>query len=109
MSDQSTAPTDFVFTQTLRDPIPDHKGDLTAEIGFRKPRAGDITRCGNPVKYMPHDDEQEISFDEPKMTRMLSALSGIPEAMINRMTSEDWTECAWGIARFFIPGLSRKP
>ena len=64
-------------------------------------------RNGNPVKYQPFAENQDIAFDETKMTRMIAALSGVPQPMIERMTTQDWTECAWGIARFFMPWLSR--
>lgn len=98
-----------VFEHTLRTAIPNEKAELTSTISFRKPTGGDIMRCGNPVKYMPHDESQEVTFDEMKMAKMMSALSGIPLAMIERMDPNDMAECSWGLARFFIPGMNPPP
>ena len=96
-----------IFTHALREPIKDIKGDPVAVISFRKPTAGDIIRCGNPVKFQPHDDDREITFDEVKTGRMISALSGIPLPMIERMDPNDFADCMWGIAGFFLPGMKR--
>ena len=103
----SDASSETIFTHKLREKIPNQNGDLVDEISFRKPRGGDILRCGNPVKYMPHDEEQEITFDEVKMGKMIAALSSIPLAMLDRMDPQDMVEISWGVARFFIPGLGR--
>ena len=105
MTDQNVA--EPAFKHTLRDPIPDGKGATITEISFRKPRAGDIMRCGNPVKYMPYDDRQDVAFDEVKLVKMLAALSDVLPPMIERMDPNDFMECAWGIASFFIPGMRR--
>lgn len=100
---------DVAFTQVLREPILDIAGEPVTELTFRKPRGGDIIKCGNPVRFTPFGDASDISFDETKLGRMLSALSGIPLPMIERMDPNDLMECAWGIAGFFIPGLRSKP
>lgn len=97
------------YVQVLREPIKDLAGEDVTELKFRKPRGGDIMRCGNPVKYMPHDESQDITFDEVKMAKMLATLSGIPLPMIERMDPNDLLECAWGIASFFIPGMRARP
>ena len=60
-------------------------------------------RCGNPVKYSPMGSGNDISFDEMKMSKMLGALSGVHLPMIEKMDPQDWVECGWGVARFFIP------
>jgi hypothetical protein len=84
-------------------------GEDIYEIAIREPRAGDIFRVGNPVKYDLRFDPPEIEFDEDKAFKMLSRLSGIPvEGSLERMTSNDAVSCFWGMAGFFIPGLSPK-
>lgn len=103
MSDQT------VFTAKLREKIPNQDGDLVDEISFRKPRGGDIMRCGYPVKFVPGQDIETATLDAVNAAKMLSALSGIPLSMIERMDPNDMTDCAWGIAGFFIPGFRRAP
>lgn len=106
MSDPKfTTEDEAVHTQPLQRPISAFGKQLDV-LYFREPRAGDITRHGRPVNYTPGYDFSSITFDEAKMTAMLAALSGVPQSSIDFMTTQDWTECAWGVSRFFIPGVS---
>lgn len=102
-----TTEADAVYSQTLQRPV-NAFGKLLDAIHFREPKAGDITRHGQPVNYTPGYDFSTITFNEPKMTAMMAALSGVPQGSLDSMTTQDWTDCAWGVARFFIPGVSTK-
>ena len=97
-----------VFTLTLQDPITLYKEPIS-EIGLREPRAGDILRVGNPVEYDPRFEPPRIGFNEAKAFAMLEVLSGIPVNILAQITTNDFASCCWGMARFFIPGLSTKP
>lgn len=81
------------FTETL------------SELALREPNAGDILRAGSPVDYDPRFNPPKISINEPKAFAMLERLSGVPSASLERMTSNDMTQCFWSIARFFLPEL----
>ena len=97
------------FILKLSKPI-QYLGAEISEIAAREPTAGDVFRVGNPVKYDPRFDPPRIEFDEPKAFLMLSRLTGIPiEGSLERMSSGDAVDCFWGMARFFIPGLSARP
>ena len=96
-----------VFTHTLREPIKNMKGEEVTEISFRKPRGGDIMRHGYPVRYVPGQDVETVTIDGEKAAQMMAELSGIPLPMIERMDPNDMTDCAWGIAGFFIQGFNR--
>ena len=96
-----------IFTHALREPILDIAGQPVATLSFRKPRAGDVMRNGNPVKFQPHDDDREITFDEVKAAKMIAALTSIPLPMIERMDPNDFSDCCWGMAPFFLPGMPR--
>lgn len=97
-----------VFVHQLERPI-QYLGDTITELAVREPTAGDIFRSGNPVKYDLRFDPPSIEFDDAKAFAMLSRLSGVPiEGSLERMSSNDAISCFWGIARFFIPGLSTK-
>ncbi len=104
MSNTNEAP---IYVHTLRVPIVDQTNTTLTELSFRKPLAGDMLRCGIPVKYQPHDEDQEIAFNEGPLVKMLAAMSGVFPPFIERMDSNDLMECAWGIAPFFIPGMRK--
>ena len=83
----------------LSKPIVDQNNRQVTELSFREPTAGDINRCGNPVKWAGF----EWSFEERKMTMMIANLSGVLHPMLEKMTSKDWTNCAYSLLRFFVP------
>ena len=94
------------FRHTLSQPIQAF-GTEIVEVTAREPTGGDLMRIGNPVKYIPGDTD--ISFDDARAMRMLSALSGIPiEGSLDRAKPADLVEMFWGMAGFFIPGLRKK-
>ena len=109
MSDEATSEKkdESFITHELRKAILSIEGEPIKEIKFREPRAGDIVRCGNPVKTVPFAENPDITFDGPSMTKMMAQLSGVPALQIEKMNTQDWIECAWGIAHFFVPWLSR--
>ena len=104
MADQTSEP---IFTQKLREPLTIGKNETVSELSFRKPTAGDIMRCGNPVKYTPYDENQDIAFDEPKLLKMIATLSGTLQPFVERMDPNDFLECGWALAPFFVPGMRR--
>lgn len=73
---------------------------------FREPTAEDIEIAGCPV-IIDSDSrgEPKVLFDEPKMNAMFARLSGVPLPYIRKMRGSDWTNCAWAIAPFFVPGV----
>jgi hypothetical protein len=84
----------------LRKPIPDGRGGDIKELFLREPRAGDINRYGNPVRFNAAGD---IVHDERKMTYMIAALSGVLAPFIEEMHPRDWNTCAYKLQRFFLP------
>lgn len=88
----------------LRKPIL-KDGDPSSEIEFREPTAGDIERAGQPVLLDFSSDPFKITFDEKKMTMMLSTLAAVPPSSIRSMHPKDWNTCAWLVAGFFTPDL----
>jgi hypothetical protein len=82
--------------------VPAH-GETIDTLTFREPLGSDIAKYGNPVKINFTVDPPDISFDEVKMTRMLSALASVPESTIGALTASDWNVCAWSITGFFLP------
>jgi hypothetical protein len=78
----------------------------TSRLVFREPTAEDIEIAGCPV-IIDSDSrgEPKVLFDEPKMNAMFARLSGVPLPYIRKMRASDWTNCAWTIAPFFVPGV----
>ena len=81
-------------------PIRDNRGEVIKELSLREPRAGDINRYGNPVRFNSAGD---IVHDERKMTYMIAALSGVLPPFIEEMHPRDWNTCAYKLQRFFLP------
>jgi hypothetical protein len=80
-------------------------GTLDALV-FREPTAEDIEIAGCPVTIdSDHRGEPKVLFDEKKMNAMIERLSGTPLPFIRKMRASDWTNCAWAIAPFFVPGV----
>jgi hypothetical protein len=80
--------------------IRDEKNDEVRELLFREPTGGDINRYGNPVWI---DNSGTPMLDEIKMTRMMSALSGLLPPFLERMDPRDWNSCAYRLKVFFLP------
>lgn len=99
---------DPVAFVTLRKPIQAYGKEIRT-IGFREPQARDTIRNGNPVNLSPYGDRNinDVTFDEGKMNKMLGALANIPAASLEDMNSNDWIDCAWAVAPFFIAGIRR--
>lgn len=81
--------------------------EIIAELSYRKPTGADIVQCGHPLKINFAADPVEYSFDEQKMARMMATLYAQPPSVIGRLDPNDWTTCAWAIAGFFTPDLSK--
>jgi hypothetical protein len=84
----------------LKKPIRNNRGEEIKELSLREPRAGDINRYGNPVRF---NKEGDIVHDERKMTYMIAALSGILPPFIEEMHPRDWNTAAYKLTRFFLP------
>lgn len=87
--------------------IPDANGiGATKRLIFREPTAEDIEMAGCPVIIdSDSQGEPKVLFDERKMNAMFARLSGIPLPFIRKMRGSDWTNCAWAITPFFVPGV----
>jgi hypothetical protein len=88
--------------------VPGKSGiDETSTITFREPTALDIEECGGSPVILDLNGAGDAlpSFDGRKMNLMLARLSGVPLPFIQRMPAGDWTNCAWTIAPFFVPGV----
>jgi hypothetical protein len=81
-------------------PIRNNKGERVHEITLREPRAGDINRFGNPVRF---NGEGEPVYDERKMTYMIAALADILPPFIEEMHPRDWNTIALKLRNFFLP------
>ena len=95
---------EFIVEYVLAKPIKAFDEEL-AIIKLRKPTGADLIRVGNPVLFYPHADPIKIEHDMPKMVTMMSRLSGIPVASLERMSTEDLLGIAWSLSPFFIPPL----
>lgn len=84
----------------LKKPIRNNRGEEIKEVSLREPRAGDINRYGNPVRF---NKDGDIVHDERKMTYMIAALSGVLPPFIEEMHPRDWNTCAYKLTRFFLP------
>jgi hypothetical protein len=76
-------------------------------LTFREPTAEDIEIAGCPISIdADHRGEPKVVFDEQKMNAMLARLSGVQLPFIRKMRARDWTNCAWAISPFFVPGAT---
>jgi hypothetical protein len=89
-----------IKVKLVHKPIHDQNGRELAELSFREPTAGDINRCGNPVRLTSDFD---AAIDERKMTLMIAALSGVLSPMLDKMDPRDWNSCAYRLRTFFLP------
>jgi hypothetical protein len=92
---------EWPMTVTLiNKPIRNNRGEKVTEITLREPRAGDINRYGNPVRFT---NDGEPVYDERKMTYMIAALSDILVPFIEEMHPRDWNTVALKLRNFFLP------
>lgn len=89
----------------LRKPI-QANGEEVSELTFREPTGGDIERAGNPVIVdVFSGDTIKLTFDEKKMTQMMSRLAEVPPSSIRMLHPKDWNSIAWQLVHFFTPDL----
>jgi hypothetical protein len=80
----------------------------TTALIFREPTAEDIEIAGCPVNIDSDSrGEPKVLFDEVKMNAMLARLSNTPLPFIRKMRASDWTNCAWAVTPFFVPGAQK--
>lgn len=88
--------------------VPGKSGiEETSALTFREPTAMDIEECGGAPVILDINGAGLLSpsFDGRKMNLMLARLSGVPLPFIQKMRGNDWTNCAWAVAPFFVPGV----
>jgi hypothetical protein len=100
------AATPLSLVVKLRHPIKAHGEDLD-ELKLREPTADDLEKIGNPVITKPfHEGEPEITFDEQKLTIMISTLAAIPPSSVKQLHLKDRGKTGWLLAaNFFMPDL----
>lgn len=91
-----------LIVKLMHGTIVNDKGETLSAVSFRKPRAGDINRYGNPTRV---NRDGDIVIDEVKMTYVMAALSGILPPFIEAMDTRDWNSCAYKLRGFFLPDL----
>jgi hypothetical protein len=89
-----------MVVKLMNKPIRNNKGEKVHEITLREPRAGDINRYGNPVRFNADGDPV---YDERKMTYMIAALADILPPFIEDMHPRDWNTVALKLRNFFLP------
>jgi hypothetical protein len=101
--DLDEAPPDVQWPVTLKllyKPTRNTKNEVIHELTLRAPTAGDISRCGVPVRINAQGD---VIVDEQKMTQMLAVLAGVYPPMIETLDARDWVSCSFFLQRFFLP------
>jgi hypothetical protein len=89
-----------IVVRLLHGPARNKRGEEVHQLEFRQPFARDIKKHGNPVRI---NYDGDILFDEPKMTSMIAALSGLHVSSIERLDPRDWNSCAFRLRGFFLP------
>lgn len=89
-----------IKVKLVHKPIRDQDNRELKELSFREPTAGDINRCGNPVRLT---DDYDALIDERKMTLIMANLSGVLSPMLDKMDPRDWNSCAYRLRTFFLP------
>ena len=89
-----------ITVKLLHKAILNNKNEQVREIMLRQPTAADINRYGNPCRVL---FDGEVLIDEPKMTRVIAALSGILPPFVETMDPRDWNSCAYRLRGFFLP------
>lgn len=90
----------IVYEHGLETPVMAY-GKEESILKFRKPTGLDLMNIGNPV--IIDQRTSNITFDEPKMARMMSQLANVPLSTITSLDPQDWTGIAWSLAPFFLP------
>jgi hypothetical protein len=96
-----------LLSQELSRPIRAHDDDNITVLRWREPTAGDIERAGNPIKIDFFSTPPQLTFDEKKMSAMISLLAGVPPSSIKMISAADWNSIAWKLVRFFMPAMAR--
>jgi len=91
-----------ITVKLLHKPIRGMRNEIVKELSFREPTGGDINRYGNPCRI---DFEGNVLIDEPKMMRVMAALSGHLVPLLEAMDPRDWNSCAFRLRNFFLPDL----
>ena len=92
------------FEQKLSKPIQAH-GEEIHILRWREPTAGDIERAGNPITVDFFGEKPSLSFNEKKMSGMISVLTQTPPSSVRQLTAGDWNAIAWKLVRFFMPRM----
>jgi hypothetical protein len=92
-----------IRVKLLHKPVRNNQGELVHELVFREPTGGDINRYGNPCRISVDGD---VIIDDPKMMRMIAALSGILPPFLEAMDPRDWNSCAYRLRSFFLPEVA---
>ena len=99
------APVIDEFSFALSKPIQAH-GQEVSVLHWREPTAGDIEAAGNPINLEIFGlDQPRLTFDEKKMSAMISRLATIPPSSVKQITAADWNSISWKLVRFFMPNL----
>lgn len=90
------------FEHSLSKPIGAH-GEELRYLKWREPTGADIERAGNPIIVDFFGEKPSLTFNEKKMSAMISALCQIPPSSVRQLTAGDWNAIAWKLVRFFMP------
>lgn len=82
-------------------------GKEIEEIKLREPTVADIIGYGNPViTHVRPKGASYITYDEEKMSDMMSTLGAVPLSTIRALHPQDWNTIAYALASFFVPDLA---
>src|SRR5262245_61779052 len=90
------------FEHTLTKPIQAH-GEELRYLRWREPTGRDIEKAGNPIIVDFFGEKPSLTFNEKKMSAMISQLCQIPPSSVGQLTAGDWNSIAWKLVRFFMP------
>ena len=91
--------------QVLTKPIQAHGEELHI-LRWREPTGADIERAGNPIIVDFFGEKPSLTFNEKKMSAMISALCQVPPSSVRQLTAGDWNSIAWKLVRFFMPKMA---
>ena len=97
-----TPVSDPIWVHPLTTPITYGATEI-AEIAIRKPNGRDLLFYGSPVIADPTSDK-EARLDFATVYKLISALSDIPEKILQNADVADMVDLGWKIGSFFIPG-----
>lgn len=92
------------FEQSLSKPVNAH-GEELRYLKWREPTGADIERAGNPIIVDFFGEKPSLTFNEKKMSAMISTLCQIPPSTVRQLTAGDWNAIAWKLVRFFMPRM----